>query len=113
MAPTTSPRFNDPLADICLLSKPDNIQFLVRSVYLYQSVVFEDMLSVGHDLKTAKPDYELVTVELEDLADDLDVLLSFMVRGSMFPEMEGVSQLQRALAIADKFELLLQRDDSG
>lgn len=92
---TISPRFDDPNADIALISS-DNVRFNVRSGFLLGSGVFEDMLSI----KTGKVE-KGAEVRLEETAATLELLLSFMVRGAERPvlDFEGI---KKALVLADK-----------
>lgn len=81
----------DPRADVVLVSL-DKVRFPVRSAFLAQSTVFDDMLVVGEGSKE---------VLVQESSHDLRALLKFMVKGSEIPSM-GFQEIKHTLVLADK-----------
>lgn len=92
---TTSLRFDDLDADIALISS-DSVRFNVRSGFLLGSSVFERMLAI----KIGKLE-KGSEVKLDETAATLELLLSFLVRGSERPAL-GYDKIKEALKLADK-----------
>lgn len=93
---TVSHDFNDPEADVAFVST-DYVRFHVRSGFLLQSGVFEDMLLFG----PSEGRRTICEAHLQKTAADLSIMLGFLVRTAATPKLT-LQSLKRALRTADK-----------